>query len=79
MEAEPESKSHECWDRFVLWLRIQTLLGEISVAEIRLIVHVLLGPLKGKYTNVDSPSERPIDVRDGEQNKRDQQREGEDL
>src|SRR5580658_6987590 len=43
------------------------------------IVHVLLGPLKGKYTDVDRPSEGAIDVRDGEQNERNKQREGEDL
>ena len=43
------------------------------------IVHVLLGPLKGKYTDVDSPSKGAVDVRDGEQNERNKQRESEDL
>src|SRR5271154_2385622 len=43
------------------------------------IVHVLLGPLKGKYTDVDSSSEGAVDVCDGEKNERNKEREGEDL
>ena len=44
-----------------------------------LVLHVFLRPDKGEVADVDPAAEREIDVGDGEQHERDEEREGKDL